>query len=454
MTRYALALLLGWAALSAHASSDPLEGLIAAPGGGGIGAAWRVERSPYRGDSTRRDFLPLFLYEGTHLYLHAYRAGAKVDAAGGLRFEAFLTHRFEGHPSEDVPEGLAGMMRREPGLDAGLGLSWRGAWGALYGEVMRDASANSEGAEARLGYRGGWKRGRLRLSPHAALAFRDAKLNDYYYGVLEPEARPGRPAYAPGAGVNLELGLFAAYSLTERWRLLGGLSTTRWSRAVSESPIVDARTRSAAVLGFLYDFSPSERQAWPEGKPLIARVFYGDSSDCDVAQIVRLSCTSTHTLDRTSIWGADIGRPLQQRLNGWPLDLAAFVGLARHKEQGFQPDFWQLRGYVKAYYYGFPWDARVRTRLALGAGLSYARRVPLMEVRDQALRGRGTYKLLTYLDPTLDVSVGDLLGVRRLRETYAGIGVSHRSGIFGTSQLLGNVNGGSNYIYGYLEASF
>jgi hypothetical protein len=29
---------------------------------------------------------------------------------------------------------------------------------------------------------------------------------------------------------------------------------------------------------------------------------------------------------------------------------------------------------------------------------------------------------------------------------------SHRSGIFGTSQLLGNVNGGSNYIYCYIES--
>ena len=53
--------------------------------------------------------------------------------------------------------------------------------------------------------------------------------------------------------------------------------------------------------------------------------------------------------------------------------------------------------------------------------------------------------------PSIDVSVGDLFGVRSMRETYFGVGVSHRSGIFGTSQLLGNVNGGSNYIYSYLE---
>jgi outer membrane protein len=123
-------------------------------------------------------------------------------------------------------------------------------------------------------------------------------------------------------------------------------------------------------------------------------------------------------------------------------------------ERGFQNDFWQVHGYFKAYYYGFPWREQVRTRLGFGAGLSYVRSIPLMEVRDQGLRGRGTSRLLNYLDPTADVSVGDLVGARALRETYAGIGVSHRSGIFGSSQLVGNVNGGSNYIYGYLETSF
>jgi hypothetical protein len=34
------------------------------------------------------------------------------------------------------------------------------------------------------------------------------------------------------------------------------------------------------------------------------------------------------------------------------------------------------------------------------------------------------------------------------------VGVSHRSGAFGHSELYGNVNGGSNYIYFSLETTF
>ena len=65
--------------------------------------------------------------------------------------------------------------------------------------------------------------------------------------------------------------------------------------------------------------------------------------------------------------------------------------------------------------------------------------------------GRGTSRLLNYLDPSIDVSLGDVFGVPSLREAYFGFGVTHRSGIFGSSQLFGNVDGGSNYIYTYLE---
>ena len=84
-------------------------------------------------------------------------------------------------------------------------------------------------------------------------------------------------------------------------------------------------------------------------------------------------------------------------------------------------------------------------------GLSYAHSASMLELRDQARNGRSTSRLLNYLDPSIDVSVGDLLGLPSMKRTFAGVGVSHRSGIFGSSQIFGNVNGGSNYIYSYVE---
>lgn len=444
------AIALGLACNAALANSDPLSGLIAEGGGAGLGAAVRVERSPYVGAGRRNDLLPLYLYEGKHFYLHASRIGLHLDAGPRHRFDAFLAQRFEGFPSDRVPASLAGMAERQTGFDVGASYEYRGAWGAAYAEVLHDAVSTSNGGELRLGYHYGWRSGRLSLRPHAMLALRNAKLNNYYYGVQPAEATAARPAYAPGGGANLQLGLHGAYALSERWRVLAGVSTTRWPQAVRASPIVAGGTETAFTLGLMYDFSP-EHKPWPDAKPVIVKLSAGQATDCDVAKVVRLVCTSTQTRDQTRIFSAELGRPFIEGLNGWPLDFVGYVGLLRHDERGVQPDFWQLNAQIKGFWYGFPWRDRVMTRLGMGVGLSYANRASMLERRDQERDGHATSRLLSYLDPTIDVSIGDLLGVPSMKRTFAGIGVSHRSGIFGSSRMLGNVSGGSNYIYSYLE---
>ena len=422
--------------------------------GHAVGFATRTEQSAYRGVGARYDFLPLYLYEGSPLYLRSTRIGVKADAAG-WRFDLFLQHRGEGHPTEDVPRTLEGMMRRETGADVGVGISRRIGAGRATLEAMRDATAVSHGAELRLGYRHEIDRGRLRLWPTATLGLRDGTLNNYYYGVEPTEVAADRPRHTPGAGLQLELGLQAAYRLTAGWHAVAGLAAIRRPQGVLDSPVVEDRgVDFGAMLGVMYDFTPQQPATWEGDRPVIVRAFHGDSSDCDVMQTVRLACTSTHTLDPTSVAGFEVGRPVVLGLNGWPVDIAVFAGAVRHLEKDLQEDFWQVNGQVKAYFHGFPWSHRVKTRIAFGVGLSYVRRVPIMEQRDQALRGRETSRLLNYMDPAIDVSLGDLIGVKSLEQTYVGLGVSHRSGIFGSSQLLNNVNGGSNYIYTHVESWF
>jgi outer membrane protein len=186
--------------------------------------------------------------------------------------------------------------------------------------------------------------------------------------------------------------------------------------------------------------------------PLHVKILYGRSTDCNLAPIMTLRCGSTRTADNTRIAAVELGRPLVERVNDWPLDFVGYLGILYHDENKLQADSWQLDAYIKAYYYGFPWSSHVRTRLGMGAGFSLAQRVPYVEERDQTRRGRSTSKLLNYLDPSVDVSVGDLIGSHSLRETYVGLGASHRSGIFGSAKMFGNIDGGSNYIYTYIES--
>jgi outer membrane protein len=434
----------------AGASGDPLIGVLP-PGDAGLGFSVGLVPSPYRGAHKDSDFLPLFVYDSEYVYLESYRAGLKFER-DGWRSELFIKRRFEGFASNLVPESMTGMDTRAVGGDVGISTQHRWGEGTAYAELLTDASELSSGTELRLGYRyEGWWNGRLRWRPYATVAFRDAKLNNYYYGVKPGEATAERPAYDPGSGVNLEFGVQAAYRLSDHWQLLGGISVLQLSSAIRNSPVVDDRTvLPTATLGLMYGFTP---QSAPMGehKPLIFKASYGLSSECDLMPIMTLQCTKTHTQDKTSIAGLEVGQTLVKGLNGWPVDLAGFVGLVRHLEDNQQDDFWQVHAYFKAYYYGFPWRETVRTRVGFGIGISYASEIPFGEQRDQALRNRDTSKLLLYLDPSIDVSVGDIVRSKSLRDTYVGLGVSHRSGIFGSAKLFNNVDGGSNYIYTYLE---
>ncbi|MBI4290220.1 MAG: MipA/OmpV family protein [Betaproteobacteria bacterium] len=419
-------------------------------GGAGLGFAMRFENSPYRGEDKRSDFVPIYVYEGKRVFLEAYRVGLKLHETPDSRLDLFFGYRFEGFSNDRPPQSLVGMADRDPGVDLGLAYQRRKPWGTLFGEVLHDAASGSNGTEVRVGYRYDWAIGKLRLQPQFSLAARNSNLNNYYYGVRPTEATATRPAYEPGSGVNTEFGLSAVYRLSERWRLIAGVSAKRFSSGVRASPIVADRTQIAGLLGMAYDFSP-DHDAWPEGRPLIVKALYGRSTDCDVAKVMLLRCFSTDTADQTRVASIEVGRPFIERLNGWPLDFVGYVGVLHHNERGLQENSWQLNAYMKGYYYGFPWSERVRIRLGFGVGVSYAQRVPFVEQRDQLARGRSSSRLLNYLDPSIDFSLGDLIGVKSMRDTYVGVGVSHRSGVFGTSRLLGNVNGGSNYIYSYVE---
>jgi MipA family protein len=426
------------------------------PGSVGLGYSLKMEASPYQDVKVNADLLPLFSYEGERLFLHSSRIGLKVLDTDVQRLDLFIDKRLEGFPLRSVPSSLSGMATRQSSTDAGLAYRYRQPWGTVRAEVLQGLSTDQKGFEARLGISQLLHSGRWTLTPDASLSYRSAKLNDYYYGVRAAEATPGRPAYAAGAGLNASVALHASYQASQHWRLLGGATATLLSSAIHDSPVVSKRVLPAVYVGAAYDFGAPQKASADAGTPTYIKVLDGASTadGCHLVKILTARCFSTSASDRTNIQGIQIGKPFVQHFNGWPLDLVGYVGLTRHDERGLQPNGLQADMLMKGYFYGFPWQDKVKTRLGMGVGLSLAQRVPYVEADKAATSGNPSSRLLHYLDPTADVSVGDVIGVRTLKDTYLGVGVAHRSGIFGSSRLLGNVNGGSNYIYTYLESAF
>ncbi len=431
--------------LAAQATSpDTLVDLLATPG-----AIQRIVRAPYKDANYAYDLVPLYLYEGKQVFIHASRIGVKLAEKERYGFELFLDYRFEGFPADKTPASLAGMAERNPSVDFGMAYRRRSLLGNIDLEVMHDANDASHGTELRAGYSLDIDAGRWHFRPSVVAARRNANLNNYYYGVRTGEATASRPAYLPGAGTDLSFDLYAIYDLSERWRALGGIGIKHLDADVRRSPIVENKEQASALVGLAYDFG-SHAAYSEQSQPLHLKLLAGRATECNFLPVVTFRCASTRSEDDTRIFGIELGRVLIDGVNGWPLDFVSYVGVLRHDERGIVPGGWQVHGSIKAYYTGLP--TQVRTRFGMAAGFALASRVPLTEQRDQARRGRATSKLLNYLDPTLDISLGDLFGVKRHHETYLGVGVSHRSGIFGTSQLLGNINGGSNYLYTYIES--
>jgi hypothetical protein len=77
--------------------------------------------------------------------------------------------------------------------------------------------------------------------------------------------------------------------------------------------------------------------------------------------------------------------------------------------------------------------------------------VPAVEKIKQAERDRNTAHFLNYLEFTADVPLARLTKAKAVQNCFAGVTVVHRSGIFGSSDILGEVSGGSDWVTLHLE---
>ena len=99
------------------------------------------------------------------------------------------------------------------------------------------------------------------------------------------------------------------------------------------------------------------------------------------------------------------------------------------------------------------WSREEWFRWGFGFGLSYASKIPISERREQEQEGKNTSHLLSYMERQLDAPLRRFIKAPSVRNCFAGVTVVHRSGIFGRSNLLGDVSGGSDWITLHLECA-
>lgn len=428
-------------------------------GSAALGGALHIRRNVYQPadnvDDWPIDLVPLLLYNGKYVFSRGTAAGVHILNKRSVELNLLARVRFDNLDPDDSAF-YEGIQAREQSIDGGAEMRVRGHWGELKAAWLNDTLGRHNGHSAELSYRYTFDYGHLTLSPFVNWEWRDAELTDYYYGVSADEARPGRPQYAPGSSQWFSLGLNTSYALTDRVTVFGNVGIEAIDPAVQKSPIVASSRAATLYLGGTYTFGnllePECNTAPERASEWSWRVNYGYSGDGNVVGEIDQGNFDADEFSDATLGGITLGKLL---VAGERADYSARFAVYRHFEASEgNGTFNSYALFLSALGKGYgAWSREEWFRWSIGFGLSFAEKVPIPEQLQQEAKGNKTSRVLSYLDFQVDFPLRRLFKAKSVRNCYAGISVVHRSGIFGSSDVLGNVAGGADWISAHLECS-
>jgi outer membrane protein len=423
--------------------------------GGGLRLGQDLYIAADNEDERQFDLVPLYLYNGKYVFFRGTAGGIHLFDNEKVELNLFGRYRFQ-KLDPDRNAFFDGMTERKQTLDGGVELRLHGRWGSFNANYLTDTLNRHKGQSAEVSYRYTFDRGRFSFSPFISWGWNDAKLTNYYFGVSEDEAREDRPAYTPGESQWVGFGMNTTWWVSDRIQFFGNIGFGGIDTVVSDSPLVAEDTQSAFFAGGTYIFGNVRRpEAFISSERAGEwswRVNYGYQADGNIVSEIDHGDFSKSGIADTNIGGITFAKLLT---DGKRLDFKGKLAFFRHfEEDEGNGNFWSYTLYMMAVGRGFsPWSREEVFRYGFGFGMSYADEVPIAEQRKQASNGKNTSRFLNYLELQLDFPLRRLFNARSMQNCYAGLTVVHRSGIFGTSDLLGDVAGGSDWITAHLECT-
>ncbi|UUV17204.1 hypothetical protein NRK67_04690 [Fusobacteria bacterium ZRK30] len=190
-----------------------------------------------------------------------------------------------------------------------------------------------------------------------------------------------------------------------------------------------------------------------DGNKYIIRPLYGIATQSDLGDLLAFKDLKKDPNDG-KIAGIQVERYVYKRPYDFPINITLQSSFITHfnSYSGEETDYYtndntyEINFGIKIYWTEFPWDKYVRTRLGVSEGLSYTSNITNLERYNQYNEKNSNY--LNYIDITLSFNAKDITKIDDLEDTYIGMGISHRSGIFGT---INGVDGGSNNVTFFFE---
>lgn len=217
----------------------------------GIGATSR--QKVYRDIDRDNIALPLVNYENKWVSVSVPKIDLKLYSTDSMLFRLRARYSGEDYKNDDSPF-LAGMDERKGSAWVGGAFSWKNDVANVSAELLGDAMGNSKGTRASIQVDRRFGFGSIGLTPRVGAEWYDRKYVDYYYGVKASEATASRSTYQGDSTTALAAGLRLDYSPSRTHMMFVDIGATRFSSAVTDSPIVDKATQTSFSLGYLYRF--------------------------------------------------------------------------------------------------------------------------------------------------------------------------------------------------------
>ena len=217
----------------------------------GLGAGVAYEESPYKGDGSQFSPIPVVYFEDKWIRF----LGTTLDIKAGQwdGFQLSLRGRYalgEGYKGSDAPI-LNDMQTRDGAVWLGPAMAWDTEYGRLSGDFL---TAGNKGLKAHLEFGKSFGFGQFSVEPHIGAEWLNSDNVDYYYGVRQSEARPGRSQYNGKSTYNVSAGARVDYQLSPRQRISLDMGVTRLGSGITDSPLVGRTYTPQARLGYLYQF--------------------------------------------------------------------------------------------------------------------------------------------------------------------------------------------------------
>ena len=381
--------------------------------------------------------VPMMFYSGEHLYWSGLEGGVHLWKKEEFQLNGIIRMRFF-----DIPT----VSQNEVGGDTGdFGFQLKRTFlDGMYLDLdfLSDDDYRLQGV-ASLGKI--IHKNDYYIDASLSARYKSARFNSFYYGLSEYRQN----GVDIGAGMDLKAGLKGRYHLVSNLYLLGAAYATYFDKNVRHAPTIDVNWQGEVFGGFGF-FNDNKRHTERDisTRPYW-RIAHGFATESNIGDI--LMGDTIEDPHRNQLTSLAYGHPLSDSLFGIPLDIYFTPMVAWHWASDVQSSSLEWVGAIKAYY-TVNWPSK--WRIGLAEGLSYIKRISYIESKELNQKGYKPSQLLNYVDVSLDVNLGDLLGMKSLDRAWLGYSVHHRSAIFEKSSQFARIKGGSNYNTLYLQIDF